>query len=64
MSLTKKQIDIIRKNTPEKLKGKQMSLEQTLGYYRPYSANWSYCAGYVEYKGVMILIVTVFGKVM
>ena len=63
MNLTKKQIDIIIKNTPKALKGKQMSIWTTLGYYRPSQANWSYHAGYVEYKKQMILVVTVFGEI-
>lgn len=40
-----------------------MSLYTTLGYYRPSYANWSYCAGYVQYKKQMVLVVTVFGEI-
>ncbi len=64
MNLTKKQIDIIVEKTPKALKGKYMSLYTTFGYFRPYGANWSYCAGFVQYKGQWILVVTVFGEVL
>lgn len=64
MNLTKKQIDIIIKHTPAALKGKSVSFYATLGAHTPSSANWSYWAGYVEYKGVMVLVVTRFGQVM
>ncbi len=61
MKLTKKQIDIIRAHTPEELKGTQTTISQTLGYFQPYEANWSYLAGWT-YDGV--LVVTRFGEVM
>lgn len=61
MKLTKKQIEIIRAHTPEDLKGKQDRIMESLGYYQPIDANWSYCAGW-NYDG--ILIVTRFGEVM
>ena len=64
MNLTKKQIDIIIKHTPPALKGKSMSLYSTLGYCTPSYANWSYCAGFVEYKGIKVLVVTRFGQIM
>ena len=54
MKLTKKQIEIIRKNTPNELKGKQISICQTLGYYQPTGANWSYIAGYINYNNTNI----------
>ena len=64
MNLTKKQIEIIRANTPKKLVGKQISIYSTLGYYQPYGANWCYEAGYVEYKGLMVLVVRQFGQIV
>ena len=64
MNLTKKQIEIIRENTPQELKGSQQSIMVTLGYYQPKNANWCYDAGYIEFKGCEILIVTRFGQVM
>ncbi len=64
MNLTKKQIDIIREKTPKELKGKQMSIWTTLGYHRPVNANWSYVAGYVQYKKSFVLVVTLFGEIL
>lgn len=64
MNLTKKQIDIIRELTPKKLIGKQISSYRTLGYYRPYSANWAYEACWVEYKGTLYLVVRQFGQIV
>ena len=61
MKLTKKQIDIIRAHTPESLKGSQVTVSQTLGFFQPYEANWSYVAGWTH-DG--ILVVTRFGEVM
>ena len=64
MSLTKRQIETIRRFTPEELKGKQISLFTTLGIFRPSMANWAYVVGYVEYKGVFVLVATRFGKIL
>lgn len=65
MKLTKKQIEIIRENTPEELKGSQnFSHIADFGYYQPYNANWSYHAVYVLYKGVKILVVVRFGEIL
>lgn len=61
MKLTKKQIEIIRKQTPAELKGTQPSIIQTLGYFMPSGANWSYKAGFT-FDGV--LVVTLFGTVV
>lgn len=61
MKLTKKQIDLIREHTPEELKGKQPGIFQSLGYFMPSGANWSYQAGWT-YDGV--LVVTRFGQVV
>lgn len=63
MNLTKKQIEIIVGKTPKELKGKQMLIYTTLGYYQKYGANWSYVAGYVLYKNQYVLVVTVFGTI-
>lgn len=30
----------------------------------PYGANWSYIAGFVQYKGQWALVVTMFGTVI
>lgn len=59
--LTKKQIDLIRSHTPADLKGKQMTISQTLGYFQPCEANWAYLAGWTHDGN---LIVTRFGEVM
>lgn len=60
MKLTKKQIDLIIKNTKKELKGTSASIAQTLGYFQKAGANWSYVAGWT-YNGD--LVVTVFGTV-
>lgn len=60
MKLTKKQIEAIKAHTPEELKGKQVSIWDTLGSYSKANANWSYRAGWTR-DG--ILVVTVFGEV-
>lgn len=61
MKLTKKQIETIRRNTPEELKGKQENLVETLGYYTPAGANWSYRAGWTAAGA---FVVTRFGEIM
>ena len=61
MKLTKKQIEIIRENTKQELKGTQKSICRTLGYYQPSGVNWSWVAGWT-YEGD--LVVTRFGEVM
>lgn len=61
MNLTKKQIEIIRKNTKPELKGTHQSLKETLGYFQKCGTNWSYIAGYT-YDGD--LVVTQFGEVI
>lgn len=61
MKLTKKQIDAIRAHTPEEMKGKQTHISESLGYYMPTNANWSYQAGWT-FEGV--LVVLRFGEVM
>jgi hypothetical protein len=64
MKLSKKQIDLIRANTPEKHKGKQTVIIDSLGYFTPAGANWSYRAGWAEIDGARVLVVTRFGEVM
>lgn len=65
MKLTKKQIDIIRANTPDTLKGRQDFLTLAdFGYYQPYGANWSYQAGFINYNGIRILVVKRFGEII
>jgi len=61
MKLTRKQIEAIRSHTPEKLKGKQVRIAETLGTYQKSGTNWSYIAGWT-YDGE--LVVTAFGEVM
>ena len=61
MKLTKKQIDVIIKNTPVNLKGTFPVVKDSLGYFQPNDANWSYHAVYTE-NG--FLVVTVFGQVV
>lgn len=60
MKLTKKQIDIIIKNTKPELKGTFPVIVETLGYYTKSECNWSYRAGFTS-EG--FLVVTVFGEV-
>ena len=69
MKLTKKQIEIIRRNTPAEIVGKERQhidaqYIEKLGYFQPESANWSYIAEYISYKGQPLLIVTRFGEIM
>lgn len=69
MKLTKKQIEIIRKNTPNELKGMQRASIKAeylgeLGYYQPTNANWAYIAEYIRYNRQPLLIVTQFGEIM
>ena len=61
MKLTKKQIDLIRANTPEALKGTFQSIATPLGDYYLSNANWGYHAGWTK-DGV--LLVTRFREVM
>ena len=64
MNFTQKQLEIIKEHTPDALIGKSVSLYSTLGYCMPRGANWSYHVGYVVYKGIFVLVVTLFGKVL
>lgn len=69
MKLKKKQIEIIRRNTPAEIVGKQRQhinaqYIEKLGYYQPTNTNWSYVAEYISYKGQPLLIVTRFGEIM
>ena len=69
MKLTKKQIEIIRKNTPNEIKGMQRANIKAeylgeFGYYQPSGANWAYIAEYIKYNGQPLLIVTQFGEIM
>ena len=61
MKLTKKQIEIIREQTPAELRGTRPFIIQTLGYFMPSGANWSYIAGFT-FDGV--LVVTRYGAVV
>lgn len=64
MNMTLKQVEIVRKKTPKCLVGKELYLDCVLGYASPSSANWCYHIGYITYKGLPILVVTQFGKVI
>ncbi len=64
MKLTKKQIDKIRANTPQSIKGTQPPLLEDLGYFMPTGANWSYRAGWASVDGARVLVVTRFGEVI
>lgn len=64
MKLSKKQIELIKANTPDKYKGKQAMIVDSLGYFMPAGANWSYRAGWAVFDGVCVLVVTRFGEVM
>lgn len=61
MKLSKKQIDLIRKNTKKDLKGYHASIAEVLGYFQRAGANWSYIAGWT-YDGD--LVVTRFGEIL
>ena len=60
MNLTKKQIEIIKKQTKPELKGRDASIAVLLGTYTKSGANWSYLVGWT-YEGD--LVVTVFGEI-
>lgn len=66
MKLTRTQIEIIRMNTPEELKGCQVNIwsGNKLGMFSPAGANWSYIAAYIDYNGAPVLVVTRFGEIM
>lgn len=69
MKLTKKQIEIIRSNTPREIVGKQRASIKAqylgeFGYFHPVNANWSYIAEFLKYNGQPLLIVTSFGEIM
>ena len=61
MKLTKKQIDLIIKNTPEFLKGTFPKVGDELGTYQKSDANWSYHAVWTQ--DLNMLVVTVYGQV-
>jgi len=71
MKLSKKQINLIIKNTPDFLKEKQYSFIEDFGYYRPSDANWSYQVGWVYNEAEIYhreqdkkyLVVKVFGVI-
>jgi len=58
--MTKKEVNAIIENTKKELKGKQMPICRTLGYFQKAGANWRYIAGWTCEGD---LVVTVFGKV-
>lgn len=69
MKLTKKQIEMIRRNTPAEIVGKQSATINAeylgeFGYFIPSNANWAYIAKYIKYNGQPLLIVTSFGEIM
>ena len=69
MKLTKKQIEMIRRNTPAELVGSQRASIYAeylgeFGYFQPSNANWAYIAEYIKYNGQPLLIVTSFGEIM
>ena len=69
MKLTKKQIDTIRANTPEWLKGQQITnagrMGDELGYFQKAAANWVYIAQYVTLtNGATYLVITQFGEII
>lgn len=55
MKLTRKQIIAIINPTPPELKHKQDHLDETLGYFQPSGANWSYRAGWT-YEGNLVVL--------
>ena len=67
MKATFKEIKEIIKNTPEELKGKQISElgfpVKYMGYFQRSDANWSYCVQVLLYKNNIIEVVTVFGLI-
>lgn len=66
MKLSKKQIDLIIKNTPADLHGQPVrgATGYELGYYQPAGANWAYHAQYIDYNGAPILVATQFGHIL
>lgn len=65
MKLTKKQIELIVRNTPEDLRMESIgsSAGNELGYYQPSGANWAYHAVFIERNGYPLLVVTRFGHI-
>lgn len=61
MTLTKKQINLIIKQTPERLKKTHEDLFPVLGTFTEAKANWSYVAGWTK-EG--FLAVTVCGIIV
>lgn len=61
MKLTKKQIDVIIKNTPENLRGTFPRVYDELGMFSKQDANWAYHAVYTDTGA---LVVTVYGQVV
>ena len=56
--LSKKQINMIIKNTPKELHGKSVgdfAIVQELGYYQKEDANWSYRAGWLN-NGQLVVV--------
>ena len=65
MKITKKQINMIRENTPQELKGRQdVYTVEDYGYFMPSGANWAYHAGYVNHNGSRVLVVKQFGQII
>lgn len=64
MKLTRQQIELIRANTPDGLKGRQVRIDDILGRFQKGGANWSYLAGFATVDGARVLVVTMFGEVV
>jgi len=69
MKLTRKQIEVIRENTPSELKGYHHGFIADFGYFMPRGANWSYRVGWVR-RDVnntstdLVLVAKQFGKII
>ena len=63
---TYKEVVAIAKNTPDELRGKQISEIKgafQVGYYHPSNANWSYLVYVVNHGGQLVEVATVFGQI-
>ena len=64
MIIKQKQIDMIIRNTPKELKGKQLHFVSILGYFQPLLDDDYFTLAFVEYKKVNLLVVTKKGKIL
>ena len=67
MKATRKEIELIRGNTPQNLRGKEITSFPEgieLGYYMPSTANWRYQIWMILLDGTMSEVVVRFGHII